>query len=134
MLRDAGVMLCHLLQAECSRNSTTVRALLRSWRASAPAHAARALGSSSDGLLELAPALRDISRPAAVRAVNAQLLSRDEEQVLTHVVSMGGCALPFAPSINCCAVLVQIIRQLQGYILDIIGRLPAPTRLLYGRL
>jgi hypothetical protein len=77
-----------LLQAECSRNSTTVRALMRSWRASSPAHAARALGSAADGLLELAPALRDISRPAAVRAVNAQLLSRDEDRVLGHVVSV----------------------------------------------
>lgn len=78
---------CVLLQAECSRSISTVHAVLRSWRASSPAHAARALGSSADGLLDLAPALRDISRPAAVRAVNAQLLSRAEERVLTHVVS-----------------------------------------------
>lgn len=76
------------LQVECSRNSTTVRALMRSWRAGSPAHAARALGSAADGLLELAPALRDISRPAAVRAVNAQLLTRDEDRVLGHVVSV----------------------------------------------
>jgi hypothetical protein len=59
---------------------------MRSWRASSPAHAARALGSARDGLLELAPALRDISRPAAVRAVNAQLLGKEEERVLSHVV------------------------------------------------
>lgn len=75
------------LQADCSRSSTATRALLRSWRAASPAHAARALGSSADGLLDLAPALRDISRPAAVRAVASQLLSRDEDRVLTHVVS-----------------------------------------------
>jgi hypothetical protein len=68
-----------------------VRALLRSWRAASPAHAARALGCSVDGLLDLAPALRDISRPAAVRAVNAQLLSREEDRVLTHVVSRRHC-------------------------------------------
>lgn len=78
-------------QAECSRSSTAVLALLRSWRAGSPAHAARALGSSADGLLDLAPALRDISRPAAVRAVNAQLLSREEDRVLGHVVSEQQC-------------------------------------------
>lgn len=64
-----------------------MRALLRSWRAASPAHAARALGSSADGLLDLAPALRDLSRPASVRAVASQLLSRDEDRVLSHVVS-----------------------------------------------
>jgi hypothetical protein len=74
-------------QADCSRSSTAVRALLRSWRAASPAHAARALGSSADELLDLAPALRDLSRPASVRAVASQLLSRDEDRVLTHVVS-----------------------------------------------
>lgn len=76
-----------VLQAECTRSSVSVRAVLRTWRATSPAHASRALGTSCDSLLELAPALRDISRPAAVRAVNQQLLSRDESGILNHVVS-----------------------------------------------
>lgn len=59
---------------------------MRSWRACSPAHAARCLGSAADALLDLAPALRDISRPAAVRAVNAQLLGREEERILNTVV------------------------------------------------
>ena len=85
------------LQAECTRNSVAVRAVMRSWRANSPAHAARALGSSSDGLLELAPALRDLSRPASVRAVSQQLLSREEDKVLQHVVSqnMGTASQPW---------------------------------------
>jgi hypothetical protein len=74
-------------QADCNRAAAATRALLRAWRASAPAAASRALSTSYDCVCDLAPALKDLSRPAAVRGINQQLLSKAEGAILMHVVS-----------------------------------------------
>lgn len=76
-----------VLQAECSRVAASNRALIRSWRASAPASAAVALGGGGAALLDFAPALSAISRPAGIKAVSRQLLSTQQAALLDHVVS-----------------------------------------------
>jgi hypothetical protein len=60
--------------------------MLRSWRVSAPAAAARQLGSGPAALLELAPALSGISRPRGIKAVSRQLLTTQQGAMLDHVV------------------------------------------------
>jgi hypothetical protein len=63
--------------------------MLRSWRASAPAAAARQLGSGPAALLELGPALSGISRPRGIKAVSRQLLTTQQGAMLDHVVRWG---------------------------------------------
>jgi hypothetical protein len=74
------------MQSQCAAAAAANRAMLRSWRASAPAAAARQLGSGAAALLELGPALSGISRPRGIKAVSRQLLTTQQGAMLDHVV------------------------------------------------
>uniref|UniRef100_A0A383W5P0 AAA+ ATPase domain-containing protein n=1 Tax=Tetradesmus obliquus TaxID=3088 RepID=A0A383W5P0_TETOB len=79
-------------QSQCAAAAAANRAMLRSWRAAAPAAAARQLGSGSAALLELGPGLAGISRPRGIKAVSRSLLSGQQAAMLDHVV---GCLVGY---------------------------------------
>ncbi|KAF6260458.1 hypothetical protein COO60DRAFT_1637556 [Scenedesmus sp. NREL 46B-D3] len=73
-------------QSQCAAAAAANRAMLRSWRASAPPAAARQLGSGTAALLELGPGLSGMSRPRGIKAVSRQLLTTQQGALLDHVV------------------------------------------------
>ncbi|WIA29972.1 hypothetical protein OEZ86_000070 [Tetradesmus obliquus] len=79
-------------QSQCAAAAAANRAMMRSWRAAAPAAAARQLGSGSAALLELGPGLAGISRPRGIKAVSRSLLSGQQAAMLDHVV---GCLVGY---------------------------------------
>lgn len=90
----------HAMQAECSRVAAAHRAVLRSWRASAPAAAARALSTVPAALLDLAPALSAISQPWGVRATTRALLTAAQAARLDRVVRHPLCASAISLSLH----------------------------------
>lgn len=91
-LHDALTRLAHLsavaAQTECGRTAASNRVLLRSWRSTAPASAAAAMISGHAAVLDFAPALAALSRPAGLKAVSRQLMSTQQAALLDHSVSV----------------------------------------------
>lgn len=102
-------------QSQCAAAAAANRAMLRSWRAAAPAAAARQLGSGSAALLELGPGLAGISRPRGIKAVSRSLLSGQQAAMLDHVVRGGGSssatAAGLASSLACCNGMQKLITK-----------------------